>query len=201
MGQAVAYPCSDDGVETMMAILFTADLHLGHANVIKHTQRPFADADEMDRSLIANWNAVVAPSDEVWVLGDFCFRSARGASDYLSRLHGSKHLVTGNHDSPETRRAKGWASVRDYGEVSVDGTKIILSHYGMRVWNGSFHGSVHLYGHSHGRLPGFRTVAGGGCLDVGVDSWYYAPVRWAEIKRQLETLPVVQQEEYEADED
>jgi calcineurin-like phosphoesterase family protein len=173
----------------------------GYTNIIKHTQRPFVDADEMDRVLIANWNAVVAPADEVWVLGDFCFRSATDASSYLSRLHGSKHLVSGNHDSPEMRNAKGWASVRDYGEVSVDGTKIVLSHYGMRVWNGSHRGSVHLYGHSHGQLPGFQTPSGGGCLDVGVDGWYYAPVRWADVKRQLETLPVVQQEEYEGDED
>ena len=46
-GRAAAYAWPDDNEEHVMAILFTADLHLGHANVIKHTQRPFADADDI----------------------------------------------------------------------------------------------------------------------------------------------------------
>jgi hypothetical protein len=41
---------------------------------------------------------------------------------------------------------------------------VILCHYGMRVWPASHHGSVHFYGHSHGRLPGY-----GRSRDVGVD--------------------------------
>ena len=33
-------------------IYYTSDLHLGHANVIRHCDRPFADANEMDAALI-----------------------------------------------------------------------------------------------------------------------------------------------------
>ena len=32
--------------------------------------RPFADADEMDRVLIANYNSVVHKNDTVYLLGD-----------------------------------------------------------------------------------------------------------------------------------
>ena len=33
-------------------VFFTADLHFGHANIIRHCARPFADVEEMDLSLI-----------------------------------------------------------------------------------------------------------------------------------------------------
>jgi len=42
-----------------MTTWFTADLHLGHRNIIEYCNRPFADVDEMNRALIANWNQVV----------------------------------------------------------------------------------------------------------------------------------------------
>ena len=57
---------------------------------------------------------------------------------------------------------------------------IRLSHYAHRVWPGMHLGDIHLYGHSHGSLPG--TAAS---LDVGVDSWDWAPVRLSEIREAL----------------
>ena len=32
-----------------------SDLHLRHANIIRHCSRPFENADEMDRSLMRAW--------------------------------------------------------------------------------------------------------------------------------------------------
>ena len=77
-------------------IWYTSDLHLGHANVIRHCGRPFADADEMDTALIKNWNARVHRNDTVYIVGDFLFRAKKPAEEYLSALKGKKHLVTLN---------------------------------------------------------------------------------------------------------
>ena len=52
-------------------IFFTADLHLGHENIIKQCQRPFNNVEQMDKELIKNWNSVVNENDEVYILGDF----------------------------------------------------------------------------------------------------------------------------------
>ena len=52
------------------ATWFTADLHLGHSNIIDYSDRPFANVDAKDRALIDNWNEAVAEDDTVWVVGD-----------------------------------------------------------------------------------------------------------------------------------
>ena len=167
-----------------MTVFFTSDTHFGHANIIRYCQRPFTDVTEMDGTMIANWCAVVRPDDDVYHLGDFAFRNAKAASSFLARLPGRKHLVHGNHDSEETRSLSGWASSQAMAEITVDGTRIVLLHYAMRVWPSSHHGSLHFHGHSHGSLPGDRQSC-----DVGVDAWGFAPVRLSDVQRRLATLP------------
>ena len=54
-------------------VFFTADLHIGHANIIKLNKRPFKTIEEMDNALIDNWNAKVTPNDTVYILGDVFF--------------------------------------------------------------------------------------------------------------------------------
>ena len=55
-------------------IFFTSDFHVGHTNVIRFDGRPFKDVDEMNQSLIDNWNSVVGDEDVVFYLGDLSHR-------------------------------------------------------------------------------------------------------------------------------
>ncbi len=167
-----------------MSVWFTSDTHFGHANIIELSGRPFGSVGEMDESLVANWNGVVRADDEVWHLGDFAFRNTVPAAEYLRRLNGRVHLVWGNHDSAQTRALSGWASSGPYAEIGLEGRRLVLFHYAMRVWNRSHTGSVHLYGHSHGSLAGDSQSC-----DVGVDHapWAYRPVSLREILGFLET--------------
>ena len=177
-----------------MTTFFTADLHLGHQGIIHLCKRPFADVETMDRAIIDRWNAVVGPEDEVWVIGDFAYRSPKACPAYLNQLMGIKHLVTGNHDSTYTTRAKGWASVQPFAEIDVkeDGcaAHVVMCHYALRTWPKIGKGSINLFGHSHGRLAGYQT-AKGGQLDVGVDAWDYTPASLTQILRRIRTLPVM----------
>ena len=80
-------------------IYFTSDLHLGHNAVINMQNRPFVDADEMDRVLIANYNSVVHKNDTVYLLGDICFRiGVDKANELIASMNGKKYLIKGNHD-------------------------------------------------------------------------------------------------------
>ena len=175
-----------------MAVFFTSDHHFGHMKIIEHCRRPFADVDHMNHQLVRRWNEVVGPDDEVWHLGDFAYRChPRTMANLFNSLNGRKHLVTGNHDNGATCSLR-WASRPvPYAELSLaigddpgnpaKLTPFILFHYGMRVWNQKRRGAIHLYGHSHDRLPDLDRSC-----DVGVDSWDYRPVG---IQQLLARLP------------
>ena len=53
----------------------------------------------MDEAMISLWNQRVNHDDNVYILGDFCYRNEKSAEWYLSQLKGHKHLVLGNHDT------------------------------------------------------------------------------------------------------
>lgn len=172
----------------MSEIFYTADPHFNHKNIIRLCNRPFKNMEEMNETLVENWNKRVTQKDTVYVIGDFAWGPH---NPFLRRLNGKKHLILGNHDKG-AYKATEWDSINNYLEVfhSNERPKTILFHYGMRVWNRMFHGSLHLYGHSHGRLPGFKTPNGAACCDVGVDVWDYQPVTMEEIEKRIEKLPM-----------
>ena len=158
-----------------MALFFTSDTHFGDHRTINIWRRPFASVAEMDALLVERWNGAVGAADEVWHLGDFCRRGA-DAEGLLARLHGVKHLVRGNNDPPQTLAAAGWASVRDYAELDLEGRLLVLCHYPFRSWNGQHKGALNLHGHSHGRLKPMPRQH-----DVGVDVRDWRPVTLAQI--------------------
>ena len=82
-----------------MKTFFTADTHFNHANVIKYCARPFASIDEMNREMIARWNAVVGAKDTVYHLGDFAMGKPTEWPSFLRQLNGAKKFLSrGNHD-------------------------------------------------------------------------------------------------------
>ena len=163
-----------------MAVYFTADTHFGHQNIIHHCNRPFPTVEQMDEALISRWNAIVGPHDEVWHLGDFTIRNGTPAQAYRERLNGEIHLVYGNHDKTTVKNLRCWKSHQAYAEIEIEDVSIVLCHYAMRVWRKSHHGSLMLYGHSHGNLPPH-----GNSLDVGVDCWNFEPITLSQILERL----------------
>ena len=164
-----------------MTIYYTSDTHFYHTNIIKYSNRPFKSVEEMNYEMIKRWNEVVTPQDTVYHLGDFGFAD-RSKNDRISvQLNGLKFMLLGNHDKSSPA---GFTKLGQCLEIYDENYKIVLCHYGMRVWNKSHHGALHLYGHSHGSLPGDSQS-----LDVGVDCWDYYPVALPSILRRMKTLP------------
>lgn len=163
-----------------MTTFFTSDLHLGHANIIKYCNRPFANVDEMNREIIRRHNSVVKPTDEVMNLGDFAFYDA---GEFLDALNGIKSLVPGNHDRSKTRKLAGWFRVytghafipKGNGEILACLTHKPLHDLGKNIW--------HLHGHLHS-TP--EECVRDNFIDVGVDAWDFTPRTWDELMQRAE---------------
>lgn len=171
-------------------IFFTADLHIGHKNVIKYCDRPFQNVEHMNEELISRWNNKVGKDAIVFVLGDISF--AKNTADIINRLNGRIYLIPGNHDGSIVDDAFKTLTVTNPSKFDIcsqlhevkirvedENILFVLCHYAMRVWNKRHYGSIHLYGHSHGTLPDDINSLS---MDVGVDTTEdYAPYHIDDI--------------------
>ncbi len=168
-------------------VYYTSDLHLGHKNVIRHCDRPYASADEMDEALIRSWNAKVHANDTVYIVGDFLFRAKRPAEEYFAALKGKKHLIVGNHD-------RSWMNKVDLGAwfesvapmlfVNDHGRAATLCHYPMLTWPGMSKGGYMIYGHIHNNTDAdyWPYIASHDqMLNAGVDVNAFSPVSLDEM--------------------
>jgi len=190
-----------------MSTWFTADLHFGHANIIRYCARPFADVEEMNCALIERWNEVVVDGDDVWVLGDVAMGQIAETLPLVGELRGRKLLLTGNHDrcwDGHGRRAEGWEERYleagffeiHHGRIEVDvgASTAVACHFPYRgdshdhdryveqrpVDRGRWllHGHVHERWRQHGRM-----------INVGTDGWGYRPVSEAQIGQLIAEAP------------
>ena len=132
---------------------YIGDPHLGHEAIIRLCDRPFANVDEMDETIISNWNGRVTNSDTVFILGDMMFRMRKDPSEYLSRLKGHKILILRNHDANWIWRegaSKHLTTHVSMMELIDRNRKVVLCHYPMLTWPNIRRGSYMVYGHLHG---------------------------------------------------
>lgn len=166
-------------------IWFTSDHHFGHKNIIEFSKRPFKNEDEMNAEMIKRWNEKISKDDIVYHLGDFALMSANRTHQIRRQLNGKIYLIKGNHESAALECTDCFEWIKDYFELKINDMEdqgprvIVLSHYAMRVWNASHHGTWHLYGHSHGSLPDDERSLS---FDVGVDCHNFYPLSYQDIK-------------------
>lgn len=187
--------------EEEMTRWFTSDLHLGHVKINELAGRPFSSVEEMNEILVARWNDVVSPGDEVWVLGDFVMGKKDETLPLVSRLNGTKHLIPGNHDRvmPTDPQLARW--LPRYREVGI----IVHNMYEEIQFGKSGAGMCHFpfSGDSHGgdRYEELRPVdegqlllhghvheqwkQRGRMLNVGVDVWDFYPVHEETIRERF----------------
>lgn len=152
---------------------FTSDTHFGHNIIIRYSNRPFRDYDEMDEAIIANWNAAVGDTDVIFHLGDLALGPSERWDSIMKRLNGYKVFVVGNHDrifaGEKPRQREKWDEkyhewfdevVDNYIDLELaDGTNVNLSHF---PYDGDSHGAdryaqyrlvddgtILIHGHTH----------------------------------------------------
>ncbi|MCZ0732370.1 metallophosphoesterase [Mycolicibacterium iranicum] len=191
-------------------VWFTADLHIGHRLVAG--LRGFEDDPARhDTELARRWDAQIADTDVVWLLGDISGGgrgSQQRALTWLAARPGTKHLITGNHDSVHPMHEDAhkalpaylevFASVQQSARRKLAGQQVLLSHFpyldgadsgewqaGRRFdqWRLPDCGAWLLHGHTHSasRRSGPRGI------HVGLDAWGLAPVSIDQIAQILDT--------------
>lgn len=171
-------------------VWFTSDLHFWHKNICKYCNRPFETMEEMNQTLINNWNSVVKEDDTVFVLGDMGFCGYDKLEPLMSQLNGKKYLIQGNHDSDKiVFRLYEANIIEDYykmievtiiGDEECPDQQLTLCHFPMIDWPNKERGAWMVHGHQH-QLP--ETPS---CSvmhwDVGVDKNELKPVSFEQLK-------------------
>ena len=153
---------------------FTSDTHFGSDRALSLSKRPFMNTNEMDWTMIRNWNSLVAPGNRVWHLGDF------GNPEILRWLNGNITVICGNYEEDDRSIID---AIEDHGVLCLEQPAILkhkdltlgMSH---RPSQGQQAGTnFSLFGHTHGRQmakdwPG---------LDVGQDAHHFKPVGFEDI--------------------
>ena len=173
-------------------IYFTSDLHIGLKHIIALDKSDFNSIEDMEDTIITNWNNKVNENDLVYILGDLFYRELywekygepKGCKEFLKKLKGRKILVRGNHD--------GWMGEEEFGEffekicdmdtIVVDNIECFLFHYPLLDWQGRGKGVVNLFGHMHNNHEGSHKIAfERGAYNVGVAVNNYTPVTLSEV--------------------
>lgn len=161
---------------------FTADLHLGHNNIIKYCNRPFMNAEElqlndimrmgqipssevkisdastenMDQTIIDSINSVVGLNDSLVIIGDFCFSKTKDrkkkAQNYRERINCKNVYLLYGNHDDKACLDGLFKFVADLYTFHINGQNVFCCHYPCRSWEKKAYNSWMLYGHVHGKL-------------------------------------------------
>lgn len=178
-------------------IFFTSDTHFDHTNIIGFCNRPFKSIEEMNETIISNWNNKVGKDDIVFHLGDFSFGNGN-AKQFIDKLNGKIILIMGNHDFKNLKQ-KDLELFYHYSQqmfIKIEGQKIYLNHNPFLCYGGTYRREGdevwQLFGHVHSgpyskdgldneRLKMLFPFQ----YDVGVDNNNFTPISFYELKDKI----------------
>ena len=106
-----------------MKYFVIADTHFNHENIIKYCNRPFKSVEEMNETIIKNWNETVSNNDVIICLGDVGLGNSNDLKPIIERLNGKKILIMGNHDNFSENK------YREFGFHTVSRFPIIYNNF------------------------------------------------------------------------
>ena len=165
----------------MNKIFLIGDTHFYHKNIIDYCGRPFSSVEEMNKTLIKNWNSVVKRDDKVIVVGDFALCGKDKIIEISQQLNGKKTLILGNHDRASIKAYydAGFEFVSKYPIVLDDW--YIISHHPKYTTENSLYANI--YAHVHNDINYLDHTACSFC--VSAERINYTPIEWEVIKERM----------------
>lgn len=161
-----------------MGVFFIADTHFGDENIIRYENRPFSGIEDMDNTIIKNWNNTVSVNDKIFLVGDFSAYDFEKSSDICHQLNGEKFLVMGNHDTKSEQYYYncGFSGVSRYPVIYE--SFWIISHAPLYINRNMPYANI--FGHVHANP--IYTDFSEQSFCVSVERINYTPVEFSEIK-------------------
>jgi len=165
-----------------MSKFVTADTHFGETRM-QILGRPFTSRDDMIKKLVSLYNSVVGKNDEVFIVGDVCYKD-KSLLHIVKKLNGHKTLIRGNHDSIFTDdELLGVFDdvIKDGGGINlkIDGIPCYITHYPTRGKQNRFN----LVGHIHSAWKYQLNM-----FNIGIDCNCFLPVNLNTIPFHLEAI-------------
>ena len=117
----------------MSNIYVTSDTHFGHSKNFLYEPRGFKNIYDHDNAIIKNWNEIVQPEDDVYLLGDVMLNDNDYGLSCLKQLKGQIHIIRGNHctDARIALYKECWnvVEVCDAKWLKIGKQNFFLSHY------------------------------------------------------------------------
>lgn len=162
-------------------IYLTSDLHFCHSKSFIYEPRGFTSIEEHNEAIIKNFNSIIKPEDELYILGDLMLCDNERGLECLRQLNGNKHFIYGNHDTPARCRLYSEIGIIDEGYATMLKYKkyyFYLSHYPTVTSNGEIE-SLHqvtcgLSGHTHSKDKFYNNISY--LYNVAVDAHNCFPV-------------------------
>ena len=187
----------------MSKTFFISDTHFHHHNAAcvfrgpnGKKLRPFTDVEEMDETMIDNWNRVVDPKDRVYHIGDFTM--PRKGLQVIHKLNGRIAMILGNHDP---WKKKDWMEFKNIDHIL--GVKMmpklgwVITHIPVHerqlqgIWTHNIHG--HLHADCVKRLDVDMVIPSESeykrdkrYFNVSVERIDYTPIELEELKERLD---------------
>lgn len=118
----------------MNKIFFTSDLHFCHDRRFIYEPRGFSSVEEMNETIIKNFNSLIDNEDDLYILGDLMLKDDVHGMECLNALPGRKHIILGNHDSKHRRseyypHIRGFVDMKWADMLEYNGYHFFLSHF------------------------------------------------------------------------
>jgi len=169
-------------------IYISSDLHLNHNQPFIYEPRGFKDVYEMTFTILDNFNRIIKPDDDLYLLGDNFLGELEPGLELFNHLPGKIHLIWGNHDTYNRKEALskchnvveviGYAGILKYGKYHF-----YLSHFPTCTTNFDDYGKplnrrvLCLAGHTHSKDKFELTHS----YNVAVDAHNCYPVSIDEV--------------------
>ncbi len=171
---------------------FSSDFHFSHEGVIKWSNRPFKNVDEMNETIVSNILSTLKSGDDLYFLGDLSWDNEYTKQFFDRIKHINFHWVLGNHEKGSDFFRQRCRSMTSLKEVKIGDKSVTLCHYPMLTWNKSHYNSYMLHGHHHINSHGTAELearAPGKILNVNVEFHDYKPWSEDEIVSFMKTRP------------